>query len=85
MEFVGKPGLSYDGVPAGLSLGPFFFLPRARRYTLARNSLPFHGSIGTGFPPPVIVSRRKRKAGVENNGEDTARRRVRSCAKREKP
>ncbi|KAK1130861.1 hypothetical protein K0M31_017165, partial [Melipona bicolor] len=81
VEFVGKPGLSYDGVPADLPLGPFFSragilytgwkftsVPRVYRHR---------------FPPPVIVSRRKRKAGVENNGEDTTRRRVRSCAKRE--
>lgn len=57
-----------------VSLPRSLFFPRAddvaRRYTLARIRFRSTGLSAPGSPP-VIVSRRKRKAGVGNNGVDT--------------
>ena len=57
-----------------VSLPRSLFFPRAddvaRRYTLARIHFRSTGLSAPGSPP-VIVSRRKRKAGVGNNGVDT--------------
>lgn len=85
VEFGRKPGLSYDSVPPGLPRS-FFRVDVARRYT-GSDSLPFHGSIGTGSPSLLfpfaaekpglkIMARIGRKKSKKLDGKGAQKKRV---------